>query len=64
MSYVVLGKIIEAEEYNMNVWGAFMGVKFIWVMQTLLGLGWDLDLNCPPEESGGTPWLWEFSCGA
>lgn len=31
---MLLGKIIEAKECNLNVWGVFTGAKFIWVMQT------------------------------
>jgi len=54
---VVLGKIIEAKDYNLNLCGAFAGAKFIWVMQSSLGLSWVPDLNRPPEEPVGIPWL-------
>lgn len=55
MSHVILGKIVEAKEYNLHVWGAFAGAKFIWVMQTSQGLSWVLDLNWPSEELVGIP---------
>jgi len=57
VSHVVLGKIIEAKDYNLNLCGAFAGAKFIWVMQSSLGLSWVPDLNRPPEEPVGIPWL-------
>lgn len=57
MFHMILGKVIEAKECNLNVWGAFAEAKFIRVMQTSSGLSYISDLNPPPEELVGVPWL-------
>lgn len=55
MSHMILQKIIETKECTLNVWGAFAGAKFIWIMQMSLSMSWVPDLYCPPEDPVDIP---------